>query len=161
MTNTTYSITDLEDQERELILASFTTEDAWRVGSGIAERAVQEGLPVIIDVRRADLVLFRAAMTGSTPDQADWIEKKSAVAFRFQASSLLVGLRMASADDDPFAIGWLDPARHTLAGGAFPIRVVGAGVVAVATVSGLSSVDDHTLIIEQLREHKARHHADT
>ena len=161
MTHATYSITDLEGQERELVLGSFTNHDAWHVGSGIAERAVRERLPVIIDIRRADVVLFRAAMMGSTPDQADWIEKKSAVAFRFQASSLLVGLRMASADHDPFAIGWLDLARHTLAGGAFPIRVVGAGVVAVATVSGLSSDDDHTLIVEQLREHKVGHHADT
>ena len=41
--------------------------------------------------------------------------------------------------------------RYTLAGGAVPIRVAGAGVVAVATVSGLSSQDDHALVVEGLR----------
>lgn len=143
-----YTIGELEEQERDLVLDAFTIDDAWLLGSALAERAVRERLPVIIDLRRPDWVLFRAAMAGSTPDQAEWLEKKSAVAFRFRASSLLVGLRMASGDHDPFAIGWLDPARHTLAGGAVPIRVAGAGVVAVATVSGLTSEEDHALVID-------------
>lgn len=156
-----YTIADLEAQERELVLDSFTNDDAWDVGSGLAERAVRERLPVIIDIRRADCVLFRAAMFGSTPDQADWIEKKATVTLRFQSSTLLMGKRMAEGEHDPFAIGWLDPSRHTLAGGSFPVRVRAAGMVAAVTVSGLASEEDHTLIIEALRAHQARHHADT
>lgn len=156
MTDTTYSISDLEDHERELVLDSFTHDDAWALGSRIAERAVRERLPVIIDIRRADCVLFRAAMEGSTPDQADWVDKKSATTFRFQGSSLLVGLRLGADDRDPFAIGWLDPARYTLAGGSFPVRVRGAGVVAAITVSGLTSEEDHGLIVEELQAYRAR-----
>jgi uncharacterized protein (UPF0303 family) len=115
---------------------------------------VREQLPVIIDIRRADCVLFRAAMEGSTPDQTDWVEKKSATTFRFQGSSLLVGLRLAAGERDPFVIGWLDPARYTLAGGSFPLRVRGAGMVAAITVSGLTSEEDHGLIVEELRAHR-------
>jgi uncharacterized protein (UPF0303 family) len=96
-------------------------------------------------------VLFRAAMPGTTADQDSWIERKSATAFRFEASTLLVGLRMEADRRDPFADGWLDPVTYTLAGGAVPIRVEGAGVVAVATVSGLSSQDDHALVVDALR----------
>lgn len=155
MTEVPFEIAELEAQERELVLDSFTNDDAWQVGSALAERAVRERLPVIIDIRRADCVLFRAAMEGSTPDQADWVEKKSATTFRFQGSSLLVGLRLAAGEHDPFAIGWLDPGRHTLAGGSFPIRVRGAGMVAAVTVSGLTSEDDHRLIVEELRAHRA------
>jgi uncharacterized protein (UPF0303 family) len=149
-----YTINELEEQERELVLDAFTLEDAWRLGSALAERAVRERLPVIIDVRRADCVLFRAALPGSTPDQADWVDKKSAVTLRFQASSLLVGLRMAESGHDPFAGGWLDPARYTLAGGSFPVRVTSAGLVGAVTVSGLTSDDDHTLILDALRVHR-------
>jgi len=146
-----YTVDELEAQERELVLDRFTHEESWLLGSALAERAVREGLPVIIDVRRADCVLFRAALAGSTPDQAEWLEKKAATTFRFQASSLLMGLRMAAAGVDPFAVGWLDAARFTMAGGSFPIRVDGAGMVAAVTVSGLSSDDDHSLILDALR----------
>ena len=40
-------------------------------------------------------------------------------------------------------------------GGAVPIRVAGAGVVAVVTVSGLAQVDDHNLAVAALRQLKA------
>jgi len=40
-------------------------------------------------------------------------------------------------------------------GGAVPIRVEGAGVVAVVTVSGLAQVDDHNLAVAGLRQLKA------
>ena len=48
--------------------------------------------------------------------------------------------------------GWLDPATYALAGGAVPIRVTGAGVVAVATMSGLPSVQDHDTVVDAIRE---------
>ena len=40
-----------------------------------------------------------------------------------------------------------------MSGGAFPIRVAGAGVVAVITVSGLASDDDHQLVVDAITEY--------
>lgn len=145
------SIADLEIQERELVLDRFTHEEVWLLGSRLAEGARRDRHPVMIDIRRTKGILFRAAMAGTTADQDAWIDRKSATAFRFEASTLLVGLRLEADGRDPFADGWLDPARYTLAGGAVPIRVAGAGVVAVATVSGLSSEEDHALVVDELR----------
>lgn len=156
MNQPSYTIHDLEEQERELVLDSFTNEDAWLVGSGLAEHAAGERLAVTIDVRRPGCLLFRAAMAGATADQAAWIDRKAAVTLRFEESSLLVGQRLAAQGRDPFADGWLDHTRHTLAGGSFPVRVAGAGVVAAITISGLSSEEDHALIVEALRRHRTR-----
>ena len=156
MNQSPFTVADLEQQERELVLEAFTNEDAWHIGSSIVERAIAEKLPVAVDVRRPDCQLFRAALTGTTSDQGEWVERKSATTFRFEASSLLVGLRMTAADHDPFVSGWLDSARYTLAGGSFPVRVTGAGMVAAITVSGLSSEEDHTLIVGALRDYRAR-----
>ena len=153
MTPTPYSITELEDQERELVLASFTNEDAWRIGATIVQHAIRQRLPVAVDLRRTDdCLLFRAALTGTTADQETWIARKSATTLRFEASSLLVGLRMSDSQHDPFASSWLDPTRYTLAGGSFPVRVASAGVVGAITVSGLSSQEDHDLIVDTLRQ---------
>jgi uncharacterized protein (UPF0303 family) len=40
-------------------------------------------------------------------------------------------------------------------GGSFPIRVRGVGVVAAATASGLSSPEDHDLIVAGIRAYLA------
>lgn len=40
-----------------------------------------------------------------------------------------------------------------LAGGSFPVRVRGAGVIGAITVSGLSSDEDHQLVVDGIRNY--------
>lgn len=79
-----------------------------------------------------------------------WAQRKSAVALRFQQSSLVVGLRLAQKGETLTDHG-LDLAAYADHGGAVPIRVAGVGVVAVATVSGLPSRDDHAMVVTALK----------
>lgn len=147
-------ITTLEQQERDLVFASFDHTDAWRLGSRITAIARDAGHPVGIDIRRPGLILFRAALPGITPDQETWIARKAAVVLRMEASSALVDARLSAAAVDPVATGWLDTS-YAVTGGSFPIRVRGVGVVAAATASGLSSQDDHDLIVDGIRAYLA------
>lgn len=148
-------MTDLEELERqdlELELTKFDHNDAWELGSCLREAAVQAGLGVAIDIRRASgAVLFRASLPGATADNEDWVVRKSAVALRFEESSALVAARLTALGLPEGSTGWLDPSRYVLAGGAVPIKVTGAGVVAVVTVSGASSAEDHALIVDAIR----------
>ena len=148
-------IATLERQEQELVFDSFGHADAWRLGTRITAIAQQAGHPVGIDIRRPGLVLFRAALAGITPDQESWIVRKAAVVLRMEASSALVDARLSAAGVDPAAVGWLG-AEYAVTGGAFPIRVRGVGVVAAATASGLSSQEDHDLIVKGIRGHLAQ-----
>ena len=107
-----------------------------------------------IDIRRPGLILFRAALPGITPDQDTWIARKAAVVLRMEASSALVDARLSAMGVNPVAAGWLG-AEYAVTGGSFPIRVRGAGVVAAATASGLSSQEDHDLIVEGIRAYLA------
>ena len=147
-------IASLEQQERELVLDRFDHADAWALGSRIVAIAQQAGHGVGIDIRRPGLILFRAALPGSTPDQEVWIARKSAVVLRMESSSALVDARHTAAGIDAAASGWLG-AEYAVTGGSFPIRVRGAGVVAAATASGLASMADHDLVVEGLRAHLA------
>jgi uncharacterized protein (UPF0303 family) len=147
-------IATFERQEQELVFDSFDHTDAWRLGTRITAIAQDAGHPVGIDIRRPGLVLFRAALPGITPDQESWIVRKAAVVLRMEASSALVDARLSAAGVDPAAVGWLG-AEYAVTGGAFPIRVRGVGVVAAATASGLSSQQDHDLIVEGIRDHLA------
>lgn len=142
----------LEAEERELVLPRFEAEDAWALGVLTREIAAAAGHGVVIDVRRPQLVIFRAVLPGATPDQQAWAERKAAVTLRMESSSALVDARLSGAGVDPQSIGWLDE-RYAVTGGSFPIRVRGAGVVAAITVSGLSSQQDHDLAVAGLRSH--------
>ena len=143
-------IARLEAQERELIFTRFDYTDAWKLGSFLVETATARGLPVAIDIRRGGQQLFHAALPGSTADNDAWIERKVRVVERFGASSYLVGRRLAAKGQELGASLGVDPARFAAHGGAFPVRVLNVGVVAVVTVSGLPQADDHALVVEAI-----------
>jgi len=143
-------ISELEQQERELVFDVFDHTDAWRLGARITEIAQAAGHGVGIDIRRPGRILFRAALPGITPDQEVWIARKSALVLRMEMSSALVDARFTAADIDAVGSGWLG-GDYAITGGSFPIRVRGVGVVAAATASGLSSQDDHDLIVDGIR----------
>lgn len=150
----TTQISDLEAQEQELVFDTFDAIDALDLGTRLTEAARAAGHRVGIDIRRPNVILYRAVLPGVTPDQEVWIGRKAAVVLRMENSSALVDAKLSAAGVDPAAIGWLD-SSYAVTGGSFPIRVRGVGVVAAATASGLSSEDDHNLIVDGIRAHLA------
>jgi len=143
-------ISELERQERELVFARFDHAHAWRLGCLLVSLATERGLPVAIDIRRGDQQLFHAALAGSVADNDAWIERKVRVVRRYEASSYLVGRRLAAKGERLDAEMGVDPALYAAHGGAFPVRVDGAGVVGVVTVSGLPQAADHALVVEAI-----------
>lgn len=136
-------------QERTLQFAAFDEETAWRLGSHLRALATGRNLPVVIDVRRPAHPLFYNALPGTTPDNAEWVRRKSNVVFRFHRSSYAVGLDLEQKQSSLEARG-LPTADYASHGGSFPIRVANAGIVAAITVSGLPQRADHELVIEAL-----------
>ncbi|MBT2476668.1 heme-binding protein [Microbacterium sp. ISL-103] len=144
-------LAQLEAEHVELVLRRFDRSDAWDLGRSIAERALNEGFPVAVDVRTSTGILFHASLPGATADNDVWATKKAATALRFETSTALLEARIENGGRDMYEPGWLDPVDYAVAGGAVPIRVDGVGVVAVATVSGLPSADDHDLAVAGIR----------
>jgi uncharacterized protein (UPF0303 family) len=134
-------------QERELHFARFDEDAAWRLGSRLHELAASRKLVLAIDVRRFGQPLFYAALAGSTPDNAEWIRRKSNLVARFHRSSYAVGLDMGASLFEKYGLPLADFAAH---GGSFPIRVHGAGIIGCVTVSGLPQRADHELAVEAL-----------
>lgn len=144
-------LAELRQQEEELVFASFDHHDAWRLGSLIANHAIASEFGVAIDIRRHNIVLFRCVLPGATADQEEWIRRKSASVLRFEHSTALLSEQFA--ERNPLDGGWLAPEDYTLAGGSFPLRVSGAGVIGAITVSGLSSDEDHQLVVDGIRNY--------
>ena len=143
-------IAELEAEFARLELERFDEARALRLGQILVDMALAGKMPVVVDIRTADRTLFHAALPGSAPLNDLWARRKSNVALVFQLPSLLVGQRNREKDEslDRHGLPAEDYADH---GGAVPIRVTGAGVVAVATVSGLPQVEDHRLVIRAIR----------
>jgi uncharacterized protein (UPF0303 family) len=137
-------------QEAMALFAAFSEETAFDLGSAIYTIARSKRSPVVINIRTSERALFHAAMPGATPDNDQWVRRKSNVVLRFHQSSLLYGQSMA---EKGRLIGpeWgLDPLDFAGHGGSFPIRVKKVGVIGAITVSGLPQLDDHRMIVEAL-----------
>lgn len=137
-------------QERELQLPRFDAHIAWDLGARLRTMAADRGLAVVIDVRRFGQPLFYAAMEATTPDNVEWVRRKSNVVARFHSSSYAVGLKEKVKKDTLQESQGLPLADYATHGGSFPLAVIGAGVVGSVTVSGLPQRADHELVVEAL-----------
>ena len=144
-------ISELEQQEHDLVLERFDHADAWALGSLLVKMATERSLPVAIDIRHGEQQVFHAGLAGSVADNDRWIERKVRVVERYGASSFLVGRRLAAKGQELDAGMGVNPADYAAHGGAFPIRIRDVGVVGVVTVSGLPQAEDHALVVEALR----------
>jgi uncharacterized protein (UPF0303 family) len=150
------TLAELAAEEDELQLARFTNEDAWTLGTALVARARAEQLPVAVEVSRHSHQLFHAAMTGATPDNDSWIQRKARVVHRFGHSSLYVGQRSREAGTTFEEQFGLDPQLFAAHGGGFPLIVRDVGPIGVVVVSGLPQVEDHRMVVTALRELIAR-----
>jgi uncharacterized protein (UPF0303 family) len=137
-------------QEKALILPRFDAEVAWRIGTTLRELALTRNLGVVIDVRRFGQPLFYCALEGSTPNNPDWVRRKSNVVARFFRSSYAMGLDLQQNKTDLLERQGLPFSEYAAHGGSFPIRVENAGIVGSVTVSGLPQREDHELVVEAL-----------
>jgi uncharacterized protein (UPF0303 family) len=137
-------------QEKELTLPHLDAETAWNLGSKLRAMAAERKLAVVIDIRRFGQPLFYAAMEGTTPDNVEWVRRKSNVVARFHRSSYTVGLQEKKKSQTIYESQGLSLADYATHGGSFPLSVEGAGIVGSVTVSGLPMRQDHELVIEAL-----------
>jgi uncharacterized protein (UPF0303 family) len=132
-------------------LDRFDLDDAWRLGTTLAERCRGLGLPVTISIQLGEQRVFHAALPGTSADNDSWVDRKSRVVRRFACSSEEVRDRYVKGDPDRFFSAFaLSPSEYAPGGGAVPIRVRGT-LVGVLAISGLESSEDHELAVSALR----------
>jgi uncharacterized protein (UPF0303 family) len=147
-------------QERELQLPRLDAETAWDLGSRLRAMAAERKLAVVIDIRRFGQPLFYAAMDGTTPDNVEWVRRKSNVVARFHNSSYVAGIKEQMKGHSLIESQGLALADYATHGGSFPLAVAGAGVIGSVTVSGLPQRADHELVVEALCAVLGRSYAD-
>lgn len=143
------TLSDLEAEEARLILPHFDETMAIRLGTALVSLAQGRNLPVVINIRNANRCFFHAALPGSQATNDNWARRKSNMTLMTGHASLMVGVKNSQQGRSVAGEG-LAPEDYADHGGAVPLRVAGAGMVAVATVSGLPQVEDHRLVVEAI-----------
>lgn len=149
----------IRQQEAAIVFERFDEEQAFRLGTLLRDRAMRDGLPIVIDIRTWDRALFFAALPGSTEANADWVRRKVNTVRRMSRSSYRAALEQNAPDGLFPPRHGLDPKDFVLAGGSFPIRLAGAGIVGCVTISGLPQRQDHAVVVEALCAHLGLDHA--
>jgi len=146
----------LLQEEQELQFTSFNETTAWQLGSQLVEHAMDENLPVTIDIRRGEHQLFHVSMKGTSADNDEWVNRKVRLANRFGHSSFYIG-QMLKKNGKTIEESYLIPeSEYAPHGGCFPIIVKGTGMVGTITVSGLPQEEDHKLVAESIRAFLAK-----
>jgi uncharacterized protein (UPF0303 family) len=86
--NSSRDLEVIAKQEEELIFPKFDEETAWELGVRLRELASTRHLPVAIEIKRFGQPLFYSALSGSTPDNAEWVRRKGNMVMRFHSKFL-------------------------------------------------------------------------
>ncbi|MDR1390178.1 MAG: heme-binding protein [Treponema sp.] len=137
----------MEEQERVLVFDHFTRKDAWDLGHVFVDLIGEKQLPAPICIRLlSGLIVFQFSGDGTNADNQYWMLRKFRMVRDLEQSTLL-SVAWFKKKGETLESRGLDRSRYADAGGGFPLRVKGAGIAGVATVSGLPQTQDHALLI--------------
>lgn len=144
----------LLEQESQLQFSAFSNEDALAIGMIMTQQATTNNYPVVIDICRHGQTLYYFANAGSSLDNEEWVSRKKNLTNRFGHCSMLMRLKFKCYNPDAFHTNGVTlDSSYTLSGGCFPIYIKNTGPIGTITVSGLTDIDDHNLVVNAIAQH--------
>jgi uncharacterized protein (UPF0303 family) len=151
-----FSSRQLLKEESSLILPSLEVSDALEIGEITRFKGVKRKLPVAIEVRLGDWIVYHASLPGSKPENDWWMERKSRVVMLKHHSTMYERVSAQERGVDWHKENNLPDETHAIHGGGLPLITKNEGFVGVLLISGLPQVEDHLLGVEVLTEFLAR-----
>ena len=146
----------LLQEEQVLILPSLTNTDAIEIGQIATALGTDRNLPIAVEVRIGDWIVYHASLTGTTPENDWWIGRKARVVNLKKHSTIFERVLAEENGIDWHKENNLMDETHAIHGGGLPLITKDGGYQGVLIVSGLPQVDDHLLGVEVLTEFLAR-----
>jgi uncharacterized protein (UPF0303 family) len=155
MTTGGFSSKQLLDEEQILKLPSLTNTDAIEIGQIAVTLGSQRKLPIAIEVRIGDWIVFHVSLEGSKPENDWWINRKVAVVVLNQHSTMFERVSAEEREVDWHKQNGVTDETHAIHGGGLPL-ITEEGFEGILIISGLPQVEDHLLAVEVLTEFLAR-----
>ena len=151
-----FTAPELLTEERMLVLPFLDISDALELGSIASSFGVSRHLPIAIEVRLGDWIIYHASLPGSKPENDWWIDRKARVVMLKHHSTLYERVSAQERGVDWHKENNLLDDTHAIHGGGLPLITKTEGFVGVLLISGLQQVEDHLLGVEVLTEFLAR-----
>jgi uncharacterized protein (UPF0303 family) len=151
-----FTTAHLLTEEQILTLPSLDLTGALEIGEIAKSLGQMKNLPIAVEVRLGDWIIYHASLPGSKPENDWWMSRKARVVMLKHHSTMY---ERVSAEER--GIEWhkennLLDETHAIHGGGLPLITKDEGFVGVLLISGLPQVEDHLLGVEVLTEFLAR-----
>ena len=155
---TTGGFTSIQLQKEEQLLKLPLLDDlnAVEIGEIAKSIGLLRKLPIAIEVRLGDWIVYHASLPGSTPENDWWMSRKARTVMLKHHSTMYERVSAEERGVDWHKENNLLDETHAIHGGGLPLITENEGFVGVLLISGLPQVEDHLLRVEVLTEFLAR-----
>ena len=143
-------------EESKLRSFSIDIIDALIIGEIAKSFGLARDLPIAVEVRLNDWIIYHASLPGSNSENQWWIDRKARVVMLKHHSTLYERVSAEERGVDWHMENNLLDETHAIHGGGLPLITKNEGFVGVLLISGLPQVQDHLLGVEVLTEFLAR-----
>lgn len=133
-------------------LEQFNNRIALDMGMSIIDLAKSRNQHIAIEISRLNHTIFLYIDDKLPADKHNWLRRKANVTKHFEESSLSVKNDLINGKMTLKETFGLNHNDYVAKGGSIPIFIKNAGMIGTITVSGLSDVDDHQIILDALKE---------
>ena len=151
-----FTSSQLLAEEQILTLPSFSIHEGLEIGEIARSLAVLRNLPIAIEVRLGDWIIYHVSLPGSTPENDSWISRKARTVMLKHHSTMYERVSAEERGVDWYMENNLSDETHAIHGGGLPLITKNEGFIGVLLISGLPQVEDHLLGVEVLTEFLAR-----
>jgi len=148
--------TQLINEEQILILPSLDLAGALEIGEIAKLIGMARNLPIAIEVRLGDWIIYHASLPGSTPENNWWMSRKARTVMLKHHSTMYERVSAEERGIDWHKENNLLDETHAIHGGGLPLITKNDGFSGVLLISGLPQVEDHLFGVEVLTEFLAR-----
>ena len=156
MTSDGFTASQLLQEEVLLLLPQLEVSDCLEIGEIAKSLGELKSLPIAVEVRIRDWVIYHASLPGSTTENQFWIDRKARVVLLKHHSTLYERVSAEERGVDWYEENSLLDKTHAIHGGGLPLITKETGFKGILLISGLPQVEDHLLGVEVLTEFLAR-----
>ena len=155
-TTTGFTSNQLQLEEKLLVLPELTIMDGLQIGEIAKSFGIQRSLPIAVEVRVGDWIIYHASLPGSKVENQGWIDRKARTVMLKHHSTMYERVSAQERGVDWHKENNLLDETHAIHGGGLPLITKNEGFVGALLISGLPQVEDHLLGVEVLTEFLAR-----
>jgi uncharacterized protein (UPF0303 family) len=143
-------------EEQLLLIATLSNMEAIEIGQIATAIGIEERLPIAIQVRLGDWIIYHTSLPGSSTENDWWLARKARVVKLKQHSTLFEQISAKERGVDWHEENNLLDETHAIHGGGLPLISKDKGFVGCLLISGLPQIEDHLLGVRVLTEFLAR-----